>query len=274
RRSSDLPAAGVAGLMDGQQFEEGEAGSVTWTPTDATSGVASTLVTLDGNPVTTQPLVPGDLEPGDHTLSLVVTDVAGNATTIDLDFSVAASDPVAEPDAAVSPTELSFGGVTVGEQSSAQVVTVASIGDADLHVTSVTASGPFSVDASDCTGAAVAPDDECEISVTFTPVAAGAATGSVTITSDAAGSPHEVALSGTGVDETETPAPPVIEPVNPARYWDTRDEPTFDGLHTNTGRQPAGTSYAIQIAGRGGVPADATSVVANLTAILPGGPGH
>ena len=74
------------------------------------------------------------------------------------------------------------------------------------------------------------------------------------------------------------PTPPVVPdgtvvmPVDPARYWDTRAEATFDGQHRNTGRM--GDTHTIQIAGRGAVPNDAIGVVANLTAILPDGPGY
>ena len=63
-------------------------------------------------------------------------------------------------------------------------------------------------------------------------------------------------------------------PVDPARYWDTRREPTFDGAFQATGRLDAKQVYAVQIAGRGDVPSDATGVVANLTVIGPDGAGH
>lgn len=67
--------------------------------------------------------------------------------------------------------------------------------------------------------------------------------------------------------------PVAINPIDPARYWDTRDEATFDGDYRDTGRLGDGEMYKIRIAGRGTVPADATGVVANLTVIFPDGPG-
>jgi ELWxxDGT repeat protein len=67
--------------------------------------------------------------------------------------------------------------------------------------------------------------------------------------------------------------PDAITPIDPARYWDTRDEATSDGNFRDTGRLGDEDMHKIRIAGRGGVPADATGVVANLTAIFPDGPG-
>ena len=82
---------------------------------------------------------------------------------------------------------------------------------------------------------------------------------------------------------TEQQAPEVSESpaaqrvfvrVVPARYWDTRDLPTFDGQHSNTGRLAAGASYKVQITGRGDVPIGAQGVVANLAAVSPDGLGY
>ncbi|HWL46070.1 MAG TPA: ELWxxDGT repeat protein [Ilumatobacter sp.] len=64
-----------------------------------------------------------------------------------------------------------------------------------------------------------------------------------------------------------------IVPVEPARYWDSRDSATFDGQFRHTGRMAGGTTYAVQIAGRGNVPAGATAAAVNLTAVVPDGPG-
>lgn len=68
--------------------------------------------------------------------------------------------------------------------------------------------------------------------------------------------------------------PPVIVPVEPARYWDTRSgEHTFDGAHAATGRLAARTPYRLDIAGRGDVPEHAQAVAANVAVVLPDGPG-
>lgn len=51
----------------------------------------------------------------------------------------------------------------------------------------------------------------------------------------------------------------------PARYADTRDEDTFDDRFRDTGPRAAGTVWEVPIAGRGTIPADATTAVINLT---------
>ncbi len=63
-------------------------------------------------------------------------------------------------------------------------------------ITSIVASGDFA-QTNDCPDS-VRPGGFCTLSVTFTPTAAGKRTGAVTITDDAAGSPHKILLTGTG----------------------------------------------------------------------------
>lgn len=67
-------------------------------------------------------------------------------------------------------------------------------------------------------------------------------------------------------------------PLTPARLVDTRaDAPadaTTDGLDVGGGAVPAMTVRAIEVAGRGGVPSDAQSVVLNVTAVLPDEKGY
>lgn len=67
---------------------------------------------------------------------------------------------------------------------------------------------------------------------------------------------------------------PVLVAVEPARFLDTRDLPTIDGLFSNTGRVGAKRILEVDIAGRGEVPEDAVGVVANLTVTEAGGHGH
>jgi hypothetical protein len=56
-------------------------------------------------------------------------------------------------------------------------------------------------------------------------------------------------------------------PIAPARLLDTRPgETTVDGKGLGAGLTPAGSTLVVQVAGRGGVPADAAAVVLNVTA--------
>ncbi len=56
-----------------------------------------------------------------------------------------------------------------------------------------------------------------------------------------------------------------FQSVEPARHADSRDAATFDNRSRATGQRAAGTSWEIDIAGRGVVPEDASLVVANVT---------
>ncbi|HEX4090707.1 MAG TPA: choice-of-anchor D domain-containing protein, partial [Trebonia sp.] len=93
-----------------------------------------------------------------------------------------------------SPTALTFGPTVVGATSAAQTVTVANPTSAAAAVSSITASGPFA-ETNTC-GSSIAANGSCTVSVTYSPTAAGAATGSVTI--NAGGVTNTVSLSGTG----------------------------------------------------------------------------
>jgi uncharacterized repeat protein (TIGR01451 family) len=109
-------------------------------------------------------------------------------------FYVLASVPVAS----VSPSPFDFGNQPAGQTSAAQVFTVKNTGNADLHMSSATASGDFAVASDTCSGTTVSAGGTCTISVTFTPAQTGNRTGTLTITDDAADSPQQVSLSGTG----------------------------------------------------------------------------
>jgi alpha-tubulin suppressor-like RCC1 family protein len=57
----------------------------------------------------------------------------------------------------------------------------------------------------------------------------------------------------------------VFTSLTPARFADSRNEPTFDGQFRNTGPRGGGSVWQIKIAGRGNVPAAATAAIVNLT---------
>ena len=98
----------------------------------------------------------------------------------------------------VLPSTLSFGGQFVGTTSAAQTVTLANPGPASLAITTIAASGDFS-ETNTC-GSALAASENCTISVTFKPTAAGARSGSLSLTHNASGSPQTTGLSGSGED--------------------------------------------------------------------------
>jgi hypothetical protein len=67
-----------------------------------------------------------------------------------------------------------------------------------------------------------------------------------------------------------------LVPLDPARILETRSgQPvgTIDGQHQGFGPFPAGGTLELQVAGRGGVPVDASAVVLNFTVTEAGEPG-
>lgn len=102
------------------------------------------------------------------------------------------------PAAVVSPAALSFLSQQTGVASGPQTVTLANTGTGPLTVSSIAATGDFT-QTNNC-AAVVAPSNSCTIVVLFTPSAAGARSGSLTITEDAVpgGAVLTVPLQGIG----------------------------------------------------------------------------
>ncbi len=97
------------------------------------------------------------------------------------------------PSATLNPSVLTFASATVGTTSTAQVATLINAGNGPLSISGISATGDFA-ETNTC-GTALAAGRSCQISVTFTPTAAGSRTGSIAI----GGSTLTVALTGVGV---------------------------------------------------------------------------
>jgi hypothetical protein len=100
------------------------------------------------------------------------------------------------PGAGLSPTSLTFSAELLGVSSARLAETLSNTGNTAMNVSAVQTTGDFA-QANNCPGT-LAPSSTCTISVSFTPTASGARTGTLTITDDALGSPQTVNLSGTG----------------------------------------------------------------------------
>jgi polyhydroxyalkanoate synthesis regulator phasin len=86
------PSVSVSGLQDGAELGLAALRSVTVSATDATSGLASTSITLDGASVATPVSVDAvALLTGEHTLRVSATDLAGHTTVETITFAVVAS---------------------------------------------------------------------------------------------------------------------------------------------------------------------------------------
>lgn len=102
------------------------------------------------------------------------------------------------PAVALSSGEVDFGGQIIATTSSAKTVTLTNSGGDPLTVSSVSISGEFA-QTSDCVKT-IAVGENCTLNTTFSPTETGARDGIITISTDAFGSPHTIALSGTGTD--------------------------------------------------------------------------
>ena len=120
--------------------------------------------------------------------------VAGGELTVALNGTGAPSGAVS-----LTPSSINFNGSTsgvlLGQSSAVFQVTASNSGSPALALTSAV-SGPFSIVTNSC-GSSIPAVGSCNLTLSFTPVQAGAATGSLTFT-DAAGT-QAVALSGTGL---------------------------------------------------------------------------
>jgi len=119
-----------------------------------------------------------------------VVNLSGNTSTVTL-----------------SSSSLAFGFQQVGVASAPQAVTVTNSGTTALTISSITASGDFS-EADDCVKAALQPSTNCVIQITYTPSAAVASIGAITLTDSGSGSPQEILATGTGVLEPQASLTP------------------------------------------------------------------
>ncbi|MFH1829636.1 MAG: choice-of-anchor D domain-containing protein [Pseudomonadota bacterium] len=105
-----------------------------------------------------------------------------------------------QADASLSTHSLNFGNQQVGTTSQAKSITLTNTGTVNLTINAITPSANFA-QTDDC-GAALAADAQCTINVTFTPLAAGSATGTLLVDDNATDSPQSVNLAGQGIENT------------------------------------------------------------------------
>jgi hypothetical protein len=112
---------------------------------------------------------------------------------------------IAPPQPVVSyPANIDFGQVLLNTTVT-QTLQLMNGGSANYTVSSVTiTSSPFSVQGGACTS--LPPGSYCNFQIQFSPTTAGTAGATLTITDNAAGSPHNIPVTGTGI---QTPVPAV-----------------------------------------------------------------
>jgi Abnormal spindle-like microcephaly-assoc'd, ASPM-SPD-2-Hydin len=135
---------------------------------------------------------------GSRSASVTITD---NAAGSPQSVALTGTGVVPGPAVTLSPTSVSFGNQATGTTSAAQTVTLTNSGTAALTINSIAVSGTNASDFAQTNNcpASLNVNANCTINVTFTPTATGTRSANVTVTDNAPGSPHTVALTGTGV---------------------------------------------------------------------------
>jgi hypothetical protein len=134
---------------------------------------------------------------GAATEQISITDNAPNSPHT---ITVRGTGVAASTSAKVYPTSLSFGELKVGLISEPKTVTYTNTGTSTLNISRISVSGDY-VQTNTCEAAlnVLEPGASCTISVSFQPTGSGDRNGTLSISSNAAGSPHTAALLGTGL---------------------------------------------------------------------------
>ncbi|MBV9081671.1 MAG: choice-of-anchor D domain-containing protein, partial [Acidobacteriaceae bacterium] len=108
--------------------------------------------------------------------------------------------PSGTPSVSLSTANVTFTGQNTGTTSATQPVTLSNTGTAALTISGIALNGTNAADfkESDTCGTSVAANANCTITISFTPSIVGSESASIAISDNAAGSPHMIALNGTG----------------------------------------------------------------------------
>ena len=124
----------------------------------------------------------------------VLSDVSSTPSTV----SVTGTGVAATTLLNANVNNLNFGNVNSGA-SSTLPVTLSNAGNSNVTISSVTPAGAKLTTSGVSAGLILAPGQSATLDVTFSPVAAGSLSGSVTVASNATNSPEIISISGTGV---------------------------------------------------------------------------
>jgi hypothetical protein len=161
----------------------------------------------------------------------------------------------APPGVSLSPAGgLAFAATALGQTSATQAVTLTNNGGLPLAISALTATGDFGVAANPC-GATLASGANCVVSIAFSPTVAGARTGVLTLTDNAASSPQMLQLSGVGIDFALNPDGPVSQTISSGQTA------TYLLLLTSVAGVPGNAVFTCS-----GVPSAAVCTVAPSTA--------
>jgi hypothetical protein len=186
---------------------------------------------------------------GTRTAAVTISDnAAGGPHSISLTGTGAAAPT---PVVSLSAPSLTFASQQLNTTSAAQTVTLTNTGNAALNITGVTVTGANSGDyaQTNTCGASLAANANCTISVTFIPTATGTRTAAVTISDNAAGSPHGISLTGTGAAASA----PVVSLSAPSLTFASQQLNTSSAAQTVTLTNTGNAALSITSIGVSGV---------------------
>jgi hypothetical protein len=138
--------------------------------------------------------LPTSVVPASGNISIV-----SNAPTSPTSVGLSGTANAATLTLSISPTSLSFGNVTTGTASGTQNVTITNTGNANVTISQITVSGAGYSMTGGSTPVTLSPSQSTTLAAQFSPAVAGSVNGSISIVSNANGSPASVPLLGTGV---------------------------------------------------------------------------
>ncbi len=125
--------------------------------------------------------------------------IVSNAPTSPTSVGLSGTGIAASLTLGVSPTTLSFGSVTTGTSSASQNVTITNTGNSNVSISQITLSGSGYSMTGGSAPVTLSPSQNLTLTIQFNPTVAGTVNGSISIASNAIGSPALISLSGTGV---------------------------------------------------------------------------
>jgi hypothetical protein len=125
--------------------------------------------------------------------------ITSNAATSPTSVSLTGTGIAAILTLGTSPTSLSFGNVTTGTSSASQNVTITNTGNANVTISQITLGGSGFTMTGGSAPVTLSPSQNLTLTVQFSPTIAGAVNGSISIVSNATGSPVTILVSGMGV---------------------------------------------------------------------------
>lgn len=138
---------------------------------------------------------------GANLLATVPTDILGITRTLPMDIGAYKFGSSGTPVAQLSPSSSTFAPVLVNQSSTALVIRISNIGSTSMVVSALGISGDYSIQSNTCGAlpATINAGSNCTANVIFSPIQVGTRVGTFSVTDNAAGSPHTVSLSGTGI---------------------------------------------------------------------------